>query len=682
MSTLFRISSLLFLSILPISVCDAQPRTVKARVAAIDQVIVYNRLGAKQVSGMMFALLRDIVPTASSGQPQDKSCAEQDCVPGKVQLRPSKRPRPIVLRMNVDDTLEVDFTNLLAPTPPATGSSAVTTTRNASFHVTGLQLVKTILSDASFVGANDSSIAPSPDIPSPGRATYIYRAEKPGTYLVTSAAGMLGGTGAGQTSAGLFGAVNVQPAGAIWYRSQVTEADLRAVTTGHTSLGQPTISNYDSVYPAGAVWAGPGNVKIAPNTPILAILNSDNEIVHSDLTAIIVGSKAGPFVDHGEPVFQKNPASPDRTMPWREFTIIYHSDFNATQAFQEMIGCQTCTPAQKTLAIANQAGIDDFAINYGIGGIAAEILANRFGVGPEGKCTECKYEEFFLSSWTVGDPAELVDVPANAGTSRNSAAGQGTMIFQPPVVGQGDPGVNPFRYAANFKAKVAFFPDDPSNVYHSYLNDHVKFQILSADSDLHHIHHQHAHQWLHTPDSDESTYLDSQAIGPGSSFTLEMTYGGSGNRNLTAGDSIFHCHFYPHFAQGMWALWRVHDVFEAGTALQSDGITPTPDSRALPDGEINAGTPIPAVVPIPSMPMPIMPSPVHINNGQVVYGTNDVTGNSVTQNPGYPFFIPGVPGQRAPAPPLDFAVTGGQPMDGGLHRHQASIGTVTQYQTP
>ena len=44
-----------------------------------------------------------------------------------------------------------------------------------------------------------------------------------------------------------------------------------------------------------------------------------------------------------------------------------------------------------------------------------------------------------------------------------------------------------------------------------------------------------------------------------------MVHGGSGNRNQTVGDSIFHCHFYPHFAMGMWSMWRVHDVFESGT---------------------------------------------------------------------------------------------------------------------
>ena len=54
---------------------------------------------------------------------------------------------------------------------------------------------------------------------------------------------------------------------------------------------------------------------------------------------------------------------------------------------------------------------------------------------------------------------------------------------------------------------------------------------------------------------------------PEGAFTLEMAYHGSGNRNLAVGDSIFHCHFYPHFAQGMWYMWRNHDVFEAGTRL-------------------------------------------------------------------------------------------------------------------
>ena len=189
------------------------------------------------------------------------------------------------------------------------------------------------------------------------------------------------------------------------------------------------------------------------------------------------------------------------------------------------------------------------------------------------------------------------------------------------------------------------YPDDPSNVFHSYLGDHVKYRVLHAGASLHHIHHQHTHQWLHSPDKDDGHYLDSQSIGPGSGYTLEMLYGGSGNRNFTVGDSIFHCHFYSHFAQGMWALWRVHDVFEAGTPLDDAGHA---TGRELLDGEISAGTPIPAVVPIPTAPMAPMPAEVKVADGQI--DTSIWPAEGPPSNPGYPFYVPGIAGSRAPRP--------------------------------
>ena len=129
------------------------------------------------------------------------------------------------------------------------------------------------------------------------------------------------------------------------------------------------------------------------------------------------------------------------------------------------------------------------------------------------------------------------------------------------------------------------------------------------------MHHLHAHQWLKSPNSPEATYLDSQLILPGSAYTLEMTYNGSGNRNQTVGDSIFHCHFYPHFAKGMWSLWRVHDTFEAGTELDQNGVCVTgKPNRALPDGEIAAGTPTPALIPLPTLGMAPMPAPVQVTD--------------------------------------------------------------------
>ena len=47
--------------------------------------------------------------------------------------------------------------------------------------------------------------------------------------------------------------------------------------------------------------------------------------------------------------------------------------------------------------------------NYATGGIRSEIIANRLGVGPMKDCTECLYEEFYHSAWTVGDPAQHAD---------------------------------------------------------------------------------------------------------------------------------------------------------------------------------------------------------------------------------------------------------------------------------
>ena len=313
----------------------------------------------------------------------------------------------------------------------------------------------------------------------------------------------------------------------------------------------------------------------------LKIFNAELDLISSDLTAVITGPNAGRFsYSNTSPTFRTNPASPDRRQPYREFTIIYHQAFFATQAFSQFVN--------ENLVNVIQAGGDNFAINYGSAAIGPEIVANRLGVGPMGNsdAVDLKFEEFFLSSFAVGDPAMVVDVPANAPNALGIRSGRSPAGSHPGSSGVACGGIrgagwpaapatdippqsDDFAPLSMAHATKAFFPDDPSNVYHSYMDDHVKFRILHAGAGPAHVHHLHAHQWLHSPDSDDGHYLDSQLIIPGSAYTLEIAYGGSGNRNKTVGDSIFHCHFYPHFAQGMWALWRVHDVFEEGTILDA-----------------------------------------------------------------------------------------------------------------
>ncbi len=673
----------------------ADARTVRVNLVVLEQAFMHNRLGASLPNGQMYALRNDII---ANNHPYDdfgnddlsKKIDPSGFEPGEVRLRSYKRPRPVVLRANQGDILEINFQNLLPKDLPATQKSA-------TVQILGLQWLS---------ADNGAAIEPGES------HTYRFYAAEEGVFMLMSPNGNVIGPpfATSHNDFGLFGAVNVQPREAEYYRSQVTQVDLKFATLRvnekfrspemkafqsdeqrsfmegvqfglpkgleirekkdadaegepealaeedegqlyklritseqkeiepkiaevkvqadryvHAKTGQPLI-DYTAVYPQNHPRAG------LPVLNMLRKLDGDDnafELVHSDLTALITGPNAGRFPFYlNSPSFRENPVTPDRRQPYREFTIMYHIAPNTQQAFTPF--GDSSDPLYNTL----QAGIDGFAINYGIAGIGPEIYANRINRGPQGfhkDGADLKFEEFFLSAWAVGDPAILVDVPAN------------TPITDPE---------NPPR------ATKALYPDDPSNVYHSYMRDHLKFRVLNTGSVAPHVHHQHAHQWVHSPNSDDSHYLDSQMINPGATYTMEMTYNGSGNRNQTVGDSIFHCHFYPHFAQGMWSMWRVHDVFEAGTELDKFG-KPKKGARALPDGEIAAGTPIPAIVPVPTIGMAPMPAKVVLSdNGRqadVIPEGKDKEGKPVYKNPGFPFFIPGVAGHRAPHPPLDFA---------------------------
>src|SRR5215216_938631 len=250
--------TLAFLGLLTLSVTTAlaqnptctSANTVKADVVAFDQVIFYNRFGSFDPGGMMFALRRDARPISGAL-----------IGPGNVRLRADKRPRPIVLRVNEGDCLQVTFTNMLdsrahvdqlqffnvpakqpyfgAPViDPETGEvkdgqvklspNDTPATRHASLHVNGLDLAGSIASDGSNVGNNASSLA------APGETkVYTWYAAKQGQYFLFSTGATSGGEGdGGHIVHGLFGTVNVEPAGAKWYRSQVVPEALAAATAG------------------------------------------------------------------------------------------------------------------------------------------------------------------------------------------------------------------------------------------------------------------------------------------------------------------------------------------------------------------------------------------------------------------------------------------------------------------
>lgn len=623
-------------------------RIIYADVVAMEQPIYYNRFGSVNPYGMIYALQRDVT-TVKEGEEwlPGLSC------PSEVRLHEGKRPRPLVLRGNAGDVLEITFTNKLMKVQPDISQCTLIDERSPFAHlVSAKDKINVIdsLEHESRSDAGETQNLPPADWPKtrsaniaipgltslsstdprcnglqsidPGESiTCQWKLENEGTHMFFSHGAPAGGEGdGGSLTHGLFGVVIVEPKNSKWYRSQVTASVFDKVwpRQNDNDIARKGELSYDALDSEGT-----------PYLNMLKPIDKDKsngmryELIYGDLNAVIVESDP------------QNPEAP----AFREFTVVFHDELKTFYAknFQE-------------LGVSRQlSGVrDGFGVNYGASGMGTILLANRKGIGPAAECAECFYEEFFLQSWANGDPALL-----------------------------------------------EHFDDDPSNVVHSYLNDRIKFRNLHAGPKETHVFHLHAHQWLSSADTNSGTYLDSQTIAPQQGFDYNIYDGGlsywgnkgiyqtfgSGNRNRTAGDSIFHCHLYPHFAQGMWALWRVHDVIEDGTRKLPDGqsevrfygqpqvalsverlgISGKRPGTDPVTGVTGDGTPIPALLPLPKQSLPPLPT----------YAQDQNTDKSEHYAmPGYPFYIPGVPGHRAPQPPLDFAKNNdGLLMHGGLPRH-------------
>ncbi|MDJ0741266.1 MAG: hypothetical protein QNJ91_16245, partial [Gammaproteobacteria bacterium] len=756
--------------------------TITADVVVLDNPTVFNRLGAQNPNWITYALKRDVVEAINVNgilEPGLPCTAGGSCRAGNVMLRPDKRPRPLIVRSVAGSCLDVKFTNWLdvKPNPnqaqqrnPDLANNGLfnddqVADRCAGFHATGVEVREQMSDDGSAVGVNpgagigiDNVLGAQPAcgsglVPPDGEITYKLFTPHEGAFVVNSYGSTIGSEqSSGNLGIGMFAQLNVQPVGARMYRSQVTEEEMRLATKAapcavgevekaglcHTDLGQP-ILDYEALYPNVDPWIVEGKAGL----PVLNMLTAGNELVHSDINAIIAGPNAdGTFPPSTYPlesVGKNNPSLPNRLEPFREFSSVFHDEQTNSQVF----------PLWYSDPVLNYtlAGVkDQFMINFGSGGIGSEIISNRLRTGPMHDCAGCAYEEFFLASQTVGDPGLLVNYPANTGieacSPRNIAAGP-----TDPNSCWRNPGLANGPIPGNY----ALYQEDPSNVHHSYTGDFAKFRNTHVGAFEQHIFHLHNHQWLFNPNDDNGNYLDAQEIMPGSGHTYELVFGGVGNRNKTAGDAIFHCHFYPHFAQGMWYHIRIQDTFEKGSVLAVSGGTPDepgfhagdadnngiPDyalrsgqpmagTRALPDGELPDGVPIPAIVPMPGKAMPLMPAPVHVvavdrgnyslvggrtppdptnptpDSSQAVVdyaavaGIDGILGTADDVSPGFPFWLAGnecgVPnatanncpkgtvGHRMPTPPLDMltekgavangfnpALAGG--WDGGLPRN-------------
>lgn len=260
-----------------------------------------------------------------------------------------------------------------------------------------------------------------------------------------------------------------------------------------------------------------------------------------------------------------------------------------------------------------QPGMVGHGFNYG-----TEPQRNR--EKPENLPPDGVGEEVSLSSWGYGDPA-LVKLASGPGPWKPERDAQGNPVTDPAKVEN----CNPNNYDG-FDSTSCY----TSNVMHTNQNDPTKVRYAMAGVAETHVFHMHANQWLANPketpnfyadpDKAKSSTIDSQTFGPGETFTADLLYG-AGSKPGTVGDSIFHCHLYPHFAEGFWSLMRVHDVQEDGKNNTPDGIN-VRNLQPLPDRAAQAPP------------------------------TADLKIDGVgTDNPGYPRFVPGEFGWRAPQAP-------------------------------
>ncbi|PIC97461.1 copper oxidase [Sporosarcina sp. P26b] len=162
------------------------------------------------------------------------------------------------------------------------------------------------------------------------------------------------------------------------------------------------------------------------------------------------------------------------------------------------------------------------------------------------------------------------------------------------------------------------FGDPSTPILRGYVGDPAKIRLFHGGVKETHVFHYHVHQWFSDPSDLASEIFDAQAISPQSHYTIQPLYG-LGSLQGSFGDAVIHCHLYPHFVAGMWGMNRVFNTLQDGSQCYPNGV------------------PIKSLKPLPDRPAPPKPTKM---------------------KPGFPNFIPGKVGMKAPRPPM--GIVGGR----------------------
>ncbi|MCU0893412.1 MAG: multicopper oxidase domain-containing protein [Rhodospirillales bacterium] len=517
-------------------------------VTALEMPIYFNREGDHDHNGLIFALTGNVPilkfiraigahgwgdAKALQAAAQARAAEIEVDLPTTAQQARQPHPlvRPLVLRAPKGEHLEVELKNEIRH-------------RHVGLHLVG-DGYAVITADGSQVGKNPSSLTP-PN----GKRTYSWRCDHEGVFPFHDAGNYSGGED-GTNVHGLFGALVVEPAGAIW-RDPVTGRRSEDANGAFQELD----GLYMDILPPGQAQAQPDPV--------------------SETT----------LEDHVWPAPEAYPVFDQKAH--REFVVVFHDE----PEFQPPHGEPPANPCG--LAGHAGAGPGEGGGHGGMDGHApmlpimpisyrAEPLINRehtlWRLLNDGHvlARPVLNEEQHHSSWMFGDPA--------------------TPILK------------------------------------AYIGDPVRIRLLHAGVLETHVFHLHLYEWHAVPGDKSSPRIDAISISPQTGHTIEPVWG-AGDRQQAAGDTIWHCHLYPHFHEGMWGIFRTFETRQDGPDGGEDLTSIDAAYAGRKIGRYPDGTPIQRLLPLPDRPAPPKPTPAR---------------------PGYPLYIPGEVRQKSPVPPWPLA---------------------------
>ena len=205
-----------------------------------------------------------------------------------------------------------------------------------------------------------------------------------------------------------------------------------------------------------------------------------------------------------------------------------------------------------------------------------------------------------------GDPGEVLKANGGEPTWHNSNEKQTThdMNYRSVTTGQRlrqrDDCVDCETSVGFYSSWVHGDPGGGDSVYATYVGDPVKIVAVGANLEESHVHHIHGHRWKEIPGQSGSDTIDAQTLMAGSTHETYLTVGhgdgtieptmsfaeafeiGAGSEHGSVGDYLFHCHLFPHYAEGMNSFMRVFDK-------EQDHLQPLPNN----DPKIPAGSDTP-----------------------------------------------------------------------------------------